>query len=78
VMHQRIPVRWRPLALAPAHWPAVEIAVRRFIYYCRHVALAQVTMRDPLTGAALKLQLTCATTTLRGARQQRGLDRYAP
>ncbi len=74
-MHARCVERVTPLPLAPTHWPRLGLGLRRFVYFNRWVSLAEVRIADPLSGAQMKLHLTLATTTLRGARQQRGLDR---
>ncbi|MBA3845365.1 MAG: prepilin-type N-terminal cleavage/methylation domain-containing protein [Planctomycetes bacterium] len=76
-MHQTAGERWSMLALAPTHWPRVAVDMRRFVY-CGHLLnLATVSLRDPVSGSRSKLQFTVLGSTLRGARQQRGLDRHA-
>ncbi len=70
-MHARFVERVTPLALAPTHWPRLALGLRRFVYFNRWVSLGEIRLADPVSGAAMKLHFTLATTTLRGARQQR-------
>lgn len=60
----------------PDAWPAVDLKIRRFIYYSRFANVATIVLRSPLSGETLKVDVCVPSTTLRGARQQRGLDTY--
>ncbi len=72
--HTRGPVRRSLTPVSPAHWPKAVVMLRRYVTWCRFVNLAQVALSDPVTGVTTRLQVTSLGTTLRGARQQRGLD----
>jgi prepilin-type N-terminal cleavage/methylation domain-containing protein len=63
-----------PLERKPKHWPELTIGVRHFVMSARFWASATIQVTSPLTGDLLKLHFSTHTTTLRGARRQRGLD----
>ncbi len=61
-------------ALRPAHWPAVEHSVQRYVKHGRFLAVCRVRWISPVTGVHGELSFTGFGTSLRGARQQRGRD----
>ncbi len=63
------------LSLKPAHWPSLAVDVRRFLMSARFWAKAEIRVVSPLSGQVFRLHFSTHTTTLRGARRQRGLDR---
>ncbi len=75
-LHEKCSHREQVQDLHPKHWPDVKVDLRRFFYHVRSLTLSTITMGNPLTGAVTKMQLSAVGTTLRGARQQRGLDTY--
>ncbi|HYE05996.1 MAG TPA: prepilin-type N-terminal cleavage/methylation domain-containing protein [Planctomycetota bacterium] len=65
----------RPLLpLAPSAWPAVAIQVCRSARLYRFNTLCRVRWTSPITGESSDLAFSGFGTTLRGARQARGLD----
>ncbi len=58
----------------PAHWPGLRVETRRYAVWSSFIDLCQVEVRSPITGESLRLSFWGVGTTLRGARQQRGLD----
>ncbi len=62
------------LALAPSAWPAVTIEICRSVRLYRFNTLCRVRWTSPITGATSDLAFSAFGTTLRGARQARGLD----
>lgn len=73
---ESITTRMPLLAQRPSHWPDVTASVSHFVYLTRFGHLCQVSWVSPLTGETLALSFCTFSTTLRGARQQRGLDSY--
>ncbi len=63
------------LTMKPGHWPSLGIAVRRFVMSARFWAKAEIRVVSPVSGQVFRLHFSTHTTTLRGARRQRGLDR---
>ena len=61
------------MPLRPSHWPRIATSVTRMIAWRRHIASCRVRWTSPLDGATRELSFSVATTTLRGARQQRRL-----
>jgi prepilin-type N-terminal cleavage/methylation domain-containing protein len=59
---------------APETWPTVEIKVNHTHYVGRMNDNASIILSSPVTAQKLKLYITATSTTLRGARRQRGLD----
>jgi hypothetical protein len=78
------PDRWNAFprvdftTVVPSIWPTVRMQVKTTYSWMdfRHQTLIQQT--DPYTGATTSMTLHGMTTTLRGARRQRGLDRERP
>ncbi len=64
------------LTLRPAHWPQATVSMRRMIFVSRFVNLVQVLVVSPIDGRSIKTHFSATGTSLRGARQQRGLDRH--
>ncbi len=65
------------LASGPSDWPMTTLQITRYVKMAKWQTMAAVTMRSPSTGMTTMIQFPYTfTTTLRGARQQRGLDRY--
>lgn len=58
----------------PTHWPGLTVETRRYAVWSSFVDLCQVQVQNPLTGESKRLSFWGVGTTLRGARQQRGLD----
>ncbi len=67
------------MTLRPPHLPAVTITIGHFLNFGwpRSWHSARITMVSPLTGEAVTLNQSLTSTTLRGARRQRGLDQGA-
>ncbi len=63
--------RIAPLPLRPAHWPELELSVRRVCATFRRANQVSLTVRSPISGETIKLNWIVAGTTLRGARRQR-------
>jgi prepilin-type N-terminal cleavage/methylation domain-containing protein len=61
-------------SLLPTHWPRAQLVIRHFAGAYRQWNTATVTVSSPLTGGDTKLHFSTTSTTLRGARLQRGLD----
>ncbi|MBA3848134.1 MAG: hypothetical protein H0X45_16005, partial [Planctomycetes bacterium] len=64
----------RLMPLAPATWPAVAIQVCRSTRLYRFNTLCRVRWTSPITGESSDLAFSGFGTSLRGARQARGLD----
>ncbi|HYE07568.1 MAG TPA: prepilin-type N-terminal cleavage/methylation domain-containing protein [Planctomycetota bacterium] len=62
------------MPIAPAHWPRVSARIVRTIHKAYFTNACTVAWTSPLTGATSELRFTGFGTTLRGARQSRGLD----
>jgi len=62
------------LTRGPAAWPAMRTTVLHYIHYTRQNHVAAVTITSPITGEAILVRFSATGSTLRGARQQRGLD----
>jgi type II secretory pathway pseudopilin PulG len=62
----------------PPHWPELQLVVKHYHRYAKVVDVSRIRVVSPLTGKAMELNVNTIGTTLRGARQQRGLDRYQP
>jgi hypothetical protein len=77
-MHRKARAEVALLPVAPAHWPASMIHVRRFVASYRPWATATIALTSPITGARMKLFFSATGTTLRGARMNRGLDLGMP
>lgn len=60
--------------VGPQDWPQVEVATYRLIRRGVHHNLAVIRLQDPLTGEMLATTVSAVSTTLRGARIERGLD----
>jgi prepilin-type N-terminal cleavage/methylation domain-containing protein len=75
-MYQKASERFMLITQSPEHWPTVDIRVARFEWYSRWYNNASIVMFSPVGGETKKLLVTGTFTTLRGARQQRGLDVY--
>lgn len=58
----------------PSHWPTMRTTVLHYIHYTRQNHVAAVTITSPLTGESQLVRFSATGSTLRGARQQRGLD----
>jgi type II secretory pathway pseudopilin PulG len=76
--------KWEPFSevdfpiTLPVNWPTVKMQVRlnyRFIQFGHQV---RIQHNDPMSGESTTLTLNALTTTLRGARRQRGLDQEPP
>jgi prepilin-type N-terminal cleavage/methylation domain-containing protein len=74
--HDRGPVNEPVIEVKPTAWPACRYQTRRFVGDMTSVCLVDVLVTSALTGQTIKAQFMCQATTLRGARQQRGLDRH--
>ncbi len=66
--------RFAPMPLRPGHWPDLRVTTRRVIAHAQRIHAATIDVTSPVTGKHLRLYLTTACTTLRGARLTRGLD----
>lgn len=62
----------------PAHWPGLAVEARRYVVWSSFIDLCQVEVTSPITGEMTRLSFWGVGTTLRGARQQRDLDRVPP
>ncbi len=62
------------MPLAPTTWPRVEARIHRTIHKAYFTNACTVVWTSPVTGATAELRFTGFGTTLRGARQSRGLD----
>ncbi|HYE08293.1 MAG TPA: hypothetical protein VEL07_22455 [Planctomycetota bacterium] len=60
--------------LKPTAWPQVKVSICRSIKIRRFNNLCKVTWTSPITGDTAELSFSGFGTTLRGARQDRGLD----
>lgn len=58
----------------PSNWPMLRAEARRYIVWSSFIDLCQVEVTSPITGQMTRLSFWGVGTTLRGARQQRGLD----
>ncbi len=75
-MLDRSAARQQLITLRPTHWPAVRLTFHRSIKERRFLSLCQIAWTSPVTGATAQLSFAGFGSTLRGARQQRGLDDY--
>lgn len=67
----------RPLlSLRPATWPSLTTDMRRYLVWSHDMDVCQVQLTSPLTGESIRFSFWGIGTTLRGARQQRGLDTW--
>ena len=62
----------------PTMWPTVSIRVRTAYAWMDFHHQARIEQTDPYTGTSTVIVVHGMTTTLRGARRQRGLDRELP
>jgi hypothetical protein len=62
--------------LHPAHWPTTTSTVMRYFCLGKFFNLCLIKLSDPITGQTTQISFNGFGTTLRGARQQRGLDDY--
>lgn len=62
------------LASPPPEWPVATLMVLRSYTYARATNVFRVRWTSPVTGELVEIAFTAQGTTLRGARQQRGLD----
>ncbi|MBN8523776.1 MAG: hypothetical protein J0M02_00230 [Planctomycetes bacterium] len=60
--------------VGPVDWPQLEVASYRLIRRGVHHNLAVIRLQDPMTGEMLATTVSAVSTTLRGARIERGLD----
>lgn len=60
----------------PANWPTLSTDVRRYVIWSHHMDVCTIEIASPLTGQATRFSFWGIGTTLRGARQQRGLDTW--
>jgi hypothetical protein len=74
--HTRGPVISNMLAVKPANWPTCDFRTRRYVGDMSSCCLVDVLVTSPISGQTIKMQFMTLGTTLRGARQQRGLDTY--
>jgi prepilin-type N-terminal cleavage/methylation domain-containing protein len=58
----------------PDHWPHVTIRTSVAYSWANFIHESQITINDPLSGETVSMIIKGLTTTLRGARRQRGLD----
>jgi hypothetical protein len=63
------------LPVRPAHWPGLTVEARRYAVWSSFIDLCLVQVQSPITGETKRLSFWGVGTTLRGARQQRDLDR---
>jgi prepilin-type N-terminal cleavage/methylation domain-containing protein len=61
----------------PASWPGLTIETRRYVIYSHSLDTCLVKVTSPVTGETIRYAFWGVGTTLRGARQQRGLDTVA-
>lgn len=66
------------LASKPVAWPAVTIRTRVAYKFQNFIHESRITVQDPLSGESVSMNIRGLTTTLRGARRQRGLDTETP
>ncbi|HYE05990.1 MAG TPA: hypothetical protein VEL07_10785 [Planctomycetota bacterium] len=64
------------LPVRPAHWPAVEVIVHRGLFRRRFNTYCRVSWTNAVTGETAQIDFSAFGTSLRGARQARGLDDY--
>jgi prepilin-type N-terminal cleavage/methylation domain-containing protein len=62
------------LPVKPEAWPGVTIKTAVYFYQNRFHHVSHITIVDPLNGEDILIGVDALTTTLRGARRQRGLD----
>jgi hypothetical protein len=77
-MYAKCSQRESLLAIAPEHWPTSRIAIKQFIGFSRCTNEATVSCTDPVSASMKILRFSAVSSTLRGARQQRGLDVVTP
>lgn len=65
------------LSSKPVTWPDVSIQTRVAYQFQNFIHESQVTVNDSLSGESVSMRIRGLTTTLRGARRQRGLDTEA-
>lgn len=58
----------------PANWPGLQVETRRYAVWSSYIDLCQIEVTSPITGESTRLSFWGVGTSLRGARQQRGLD----
>lgn len=70
-------LRWLlPADGRPTTWPTLSTDVRRYVVWSHHMDVCTVEIASPLTGQSTRFSFWGIGTTLRGARQQRGLDTW--
>ncbi len=89
--HQSAPAPWRYRDLQkdcretrwlmaqnqrPAQWPTLSTDVRRYVVWSHNMDVCTVEINSPITGQSTRFSFWAIGTTLRGARQQRGLDTW--
>ncbi|HYE05214.1 MAG TPA: prepilin-type N-terminal cleavage/methylation domain-containing protein [Planctomycetota bacterium] len=74
----RVGLQDRLTPLRPSHWPEVRTSVLRYFSLGKFFNLCIVRLADPVSGNQTQFSFNGFGTTLRGARQQRDLDSYAP
>ena len=65
-------------ALMPPQWPSVKMQVKVTYHWMDFRQQVRIDQTDPFTGQSTTMILHGLTTTLRGARRQRGLDDMPP
>jgi prepilin-type N-terminal cleavage/methylation domain-containing protein len=60
----------------PENWPTLTTDMRRYLVWSHDMDVCQVQLTSPLTGESIRFSFWGIGTTLRGARQQRGLDSW--
>jgi prepilin-type N-terminal cleavage/methylation domain-containing protein len=63
------------MTAAPSTWPGVSTSVERFVTYDRFTAVMRVKMTDATSGQHIEFNFSGFGTSLRGARQQRKLNK---
>jgi hypothetical protein len=58
----------------PVNWPGLQVETRRYAVWSSYIDLCQIEVTSPITGESTRLSFWGVGTSLRGARQQRGLD----
>jgi hypothetical protein len=62
------------MASRPENWPQLDIQVRHFVAHAREFHTASISVAHPVTGERYKFFINTTSTTLRGARRQRGFE----
>ena len=72
-------LRWLvPANGRPQSWPTLSTDVRRYVVWSHNMDVCTVEISSPITGQSTRFSFWGIGTTLRGARQQRGLDTWRP